>query len=172
MLSFCEIKTIIFRINHKYILITSKILLQYDAIITIGKTAQFALALGIPLYNYDYFGGPGWITPHNLDLEESYNFAGRKMNHNELQKDSETIAKEIISGEEVSTYQNHLSKMARERYHGPERIGRLVREVETQEPVKRVCITKDNRLYFDLCKLIVAMAEVPVNLAEDARNSQ
>ena len=43
-------------------LITDTVLEQYDAIITIGKTVQYAMSLKIPVYVYDIFGGEGYYT--------------------------------------------------------------------------------------------------------------
>ena len=44
------------------------LLSEYDLIITIGKTIQFCFAQGIPVYCYDRFGGPGYITKDNIDV--------------------------------------------------------------------------------------------------------
>lgn len=57
--------------------ITPELLLGYDAIITIGKTVQYGMGLGIPVFEYDYNGGCGWITPHNMEAEARTNFSGR-----------------------------------------------------------------------------------------------
>lgn len=54
-----------------------KLLLEYDAIITIGKTVSCCLALKIPVYCYDHFGGPGWLDEDNFDLASQNNFSGR-----------------------------------------------------------------------------------------------
>lgn len=62
---------------HNSVLITPEILLNYDVIITIGKTVQYGLALGIPVFEYDRFGGCGYITLENMDEEERMNFSGR-----------------------------------------------------------------------------------------------
>lgn len=59
------------------VLITPDILLKYDVIVTIGKTVQYGLALGIPVFEYDHFGGCGYITLENIDEEEKMNFSGR-----------------------------------------------------------------------------------------------
>lgn len=59
------------------ILITPDILLKYDVIMTIGKTVQYGLALGIPVFEYDRFGGCGYISLENMDREERMNFSGR-----------------------------------------------------------------------------------------------
>lgn len=54
--------------------ITPEILSNFDAVVTIGKTVQFSLAMGIPVYCYDHFGGPGWISKENFDTAGYYNF--------------------------------------------------------------------------------------------------
>ena len=81
-------------IGYNTVLVTEDLLANYDAIITIGKTVQYCLALGIPVYCYDIHGGPGWIIKSNLEIAASFNFSGRG-----FQKKSETeIAEEILNG--------------------------------------------------------------------------
>lgn len=58
-------------------LVTPQLLLDYDAVVTIGKTVPYCLALQIPVFCYDHFGGPGWITAENVDVAAEYNFSGR-----------------------------------------------------------------------------------------------
>lgn len=72
-------------------LITDTVLEQYDAIITIGKTVQYAMSLKIPAYVYDIFGGEGYLTLENLEKNRSRNFSGRGFD----KKTPETIYKEI-----------------------------------------------------------------------------
>lgn len=57
--------------------ITPRDLSEHDAVVSIGKTVQYALAAGRPVYVYDRFGGPGWLTPQNLDDSSWHNFSGR-----------------------------------------------------------------------------------------------
>lgn len=57
--------------------ITPDFLMKYDVIITIGKTVQYAMALGIPVFEYDHFGGVGYITLDNFEDEKHTNFSGR-----------------------------------------------------------------------------------------------
>lgn len=58
-------------------MITPDILNNYDLVITIGRTVQYCLALGKPVYCYDRFGGPGYILEKNIKLARYYNFSGR-----------------------------------------------------------------------------------------------
>ena len=59
------------------VLVTPALLKNYDLIISIGKTVQYCFALKIPVYCYDHFGGPGFITHDNIETSEYYNFSGR-----------------------------------------------------------------------------------------------
>jgi glycosyltransferase involved in cell wall biosynthesis len=42
-----------------------------------GKTVAYALRAGVPVYLYDHFGGPGWLTSENFERAEYFNFSGR-----------------------------------------------------------------------------------------------
>lgn len=75
--------------------ITPELLGEYDAIVTIGKTVQYALCIGVPVYVYDHFGGDGWLTDENFAAESNENFSGRATRR---QLDAEAIAAEIIGG--------------------------------------------------------------------------
>lgn len=61
----------------KYELLTAQTLARYDAVISIGKTVQYCLVAGMPIYIYGQFGGPGWLTDRNFAKAESRNFSGR-----------------------------------------------------------------------------------------------
>lgn len=109
----------IYGMQDNYQLITPEILSNYSAVITIGKTVQYALGMGIPVYCYDRFGGPGWINSNNILQALRYNFSGRCVNR---KLSASAIVTEIISGyesilAEITNCQNviienfHLSKM-------------------------------------------------------------
>ncbi|MDR6431990.1 hypothetical protein [Brucella pseudogrignonensis] len=66
-----------------------------DAIITIGKTVQYSLVGGCPVYCYDHFGGPGWLSEANFELAEIRNFSGRCAG---IKKTAQQIADELVSG--------------------------------------------------------------------------
>ncbi|MBC8578932.1 glycosyltransferase [Zhenhengia yiwuensis] len=67
----------IYGVGYIQTLITPEILIGYDLIISIGKTVQYAMAMGIPLYCYDIHGGPGWIDEKNIYDTFNTNFSGR-----------------------------------------------------------------------------------------------
>ena len=57
--------------------ITADVLNEYDMVITIGKTVQYAMALKIPVYCYDIHGGFGFINSGNIIPAFEKNFSGR-----------------------------------------------------------------------------------------------
>lgn len=81
--------------------ITPIILKDFDAIITIGKTVQYALALRIPIYEYDYLGGCGWLNANNFNYELSYNFSGRPT---QRKLTAQQIIQELITGYQQATH--------------------------------------------------------------------
>lgn len=58
-------------------LVDAELLKEYDLVITIGRTVQQCFALKVPVYVYDNFGGPGYITDDNFLIAEKSNFSGR-----------------------------------------------------------------------------------------------
>ncbi|MFC0246055.1 hypothetical protein ACFOLL_15805 [Falsochrobactrum ovis] len=57
--------------------ITPEVLSRYDAVITIGKTVQYCILSETPVFIYDKWGGPGWLTENNHRTAEMLNFSGR-----------------------------------------------------------------------------------------------
>ncbi|MBT1182277.1 hypothetical protein JS531_10045 [Bifidobacterium sp. CP2] len=74
-------------------LVTPERLSGYDAVITIGKTVQYCLTAGIPVYVYDHFGGFGYLDDGNFALAAENNFSGRGGS----QHSAEYIADDIIT---------------------------------------------------------------------------
>lgn len=64
-------------IKRHHALVTPGVLDEFDAVVTIGKTVQYCLALGKPVFVYDRFGGCGYLTKDNMDRARWYNFSGR-----------------------------------------------------------------------------------------------
>jgi hypothetical protein len=66
-------------------LITPQELTKYDAIISIGKTVQYGILAGLPVYCYDHFGGSGYLNEKTFDLNRFYNFSGRGFKKKSIQ---------------------------------------------------------------------------------------
>ena len=70
----------IYGIGHMPTLIDDSLLKKYSLVISIGKTVQYCLAARVPIYVYDHFGGPGWLTRNNFNLAAYHNFSGKCTN--------------------------------------------------------------------------------------------
>ena len=79
----------------EYRLVTPEDVLAADAVVSIGKTVQYAAMAGTPVYCYDRFGGPGWLLADTIKLAEALNFSGRGF---ETSKTSHAIAQELVEG--------------------------------------------------------------------------
>ncbi len=66
-----------------------------DAVITIGKTTQYALRAGRPVFCYDIHGGPGWITEATFETQRLVNFSGRFCGKVST---ADTLAEDILNG--------------------------------------------------------------------------
>lgn len=75
--------------------VSPDVLSRYSAVITIGKTVQYCLVTGTPVFCYDHFGGPGWINLESFDAAAKKNFSGRC---SPTRRTSERILSELSAG--------------------------------------------------------------------------
>lgn len=127
--------------------ITPEVLDKHDVIITIGKTVQYCLAMQIPVYNYDYFGGSGYITTQNISKEGKHNFSGRSFF---TKKTAEQIANEIRTQyDSIKPQLVALKQIATQRYKLSDKIQQILNLLYTKPMCKPVKITPKNRLFFE-----------------------
>ncbi|GAA1840791.1 hypothetical protein [Agromyces salentinus] len=111
--------------------VTPEVIHAADAVITIGKTAQYALLAGVPVYCYDRFGGPGWLSPSNFERAARGHFRGSGFR----QSDAETLATELRSGFEVA---RRDAAVLRDAYSGTftleQRLDALLGELDPRSP--------------------------------------
>lgn len=151
------IKVDIFGQGFDSVLLTQDILKEYDAIITIGKTVQYGLAMGIPVYCYDRYGGPGWITMKNIEASEYYNFSGRCCNR---QSSAEEITSEIIDEFQNTLLQrNSLNLYAKSKFSLSKNYSQIMDIINKKELVKTddiktryLFIKRSNNYYINLLK--------------------
>ncbi len=107
--------------------ITPYVLAPFDAILTIGKTVQYSLSMGIPVYVYDHFGGPGWLGADNFAPTAHDSFSGRR--------DRRQIAASEIVQEVLSGFEDALDFATRERASLSDRwrLSRRIRELLEDE---------------------------------------
>lgn len=112
----------------KYEIVTPELLAQYDLIVTIGKTVQYCFALGIPVYIYDHFGGPGYLTKENYKYEEQKNYSGRSTNE---KKETSKIVEDIVEKYLKSLKNlNFFKKLAQRRYNLEKNLDVIISRVE------------------------------------------
>lgn len=132
MLEEKEYNVEIYGLAGKKELITDEILKKYDAIISIGKTVQYAMSLQIPIYVYDIHGGEGYLTLENLEKNRARNFSGRGFN----KKSAEEIYNEIINSfENVLKITPEIKKYAYDNFCFENNIDKILEIVEQKEDV-------------------------------------
>jgi hypothetical protein len=75
-------------------LVTADDMAAADAVVSVGKTVQYALAAGRAVFCYDHHGGPGWLSTANIETARARNFSGRPYGR----MDADGIAQAIVSG--------------------------------------------------------------------------
>ncbi len=75
--------------------LSRELLIKFDAVVTIGKTTQYCLVMGLPVYSYDHFGGAGWLSDGNFTFEAFNNFSGYRT---QRKLSADQIASEIRDG--------------------------------------------------------------------------
>jgi len=75
--------------------LTPAILGEFDLVVTIGKTVQYGLTMGVPVYVYDIHGGPGYLCGSNIAQAAAVNFSGRDCPR---ARSPESLVDDIMSG--------------------------------------------------------------------------
>lgn len=81
--------------EHDHHLVTPEDLHRVDALVSIGKSAVYALATATPIYLYDHFGGDGWLSADNFAVNAEHNFSGRPARR---RLTAEAIVRELLDG--------------------------------------------------------------------------
>lgn len=116
------------------------LLLSYDLVISIGKTVQYCFALKVPVYCYDRFGGPGFITPDHFFLAGEHNFSGRGFDR---KLSAEELYDDIFSDtQRASETVDFLYEKSREKYCLETNIQKLLERMRTA-PVTGIAAIKD-----------------------------
>lgn len=104
---------------------------EHDAVVSIGKTVQYALVAGRAIFCYDRFGGPGWLDKDNVDRAASTNFSGRGFD----KRSPATIARELVEGwEDGVTFARAYRGTATQQYRLSNALQDLQAEVGTVGP--------------------------------------
>ncbi|MEB3237841.1 MAG: glycosyltransferase [Candidatus Sericytochromatia bacterium] len=115
-------------VGGNYALLEPEDLAGADAVVTIGRTVQAALVLGVPVFCYDHFGGPGWLVPENVAEAGARNFSGRCTGE---RLTGEELAQAILDGyDRARATAGRLRAQAREAFVLEEYVRAVLVEVE------------------------------------------
>ncbi|GHA06352.1 hypothetical protein [Oceanisphaera arctica] len=107
----------------RFELVTPALLGEFDGVISIGRTVQYGLAMGLPVFCYDHFAGPGWLSPANIERAAEYNFSGRC---SPTARSAAQLADALVDGFAVARQvADGFVALARDRYH----LGECLTEV-------------------------------------------
>jgi hypothetical protein len=114
---------------------TPTLLNKYDAVITIGKTVQYAIRSQVPVYCYDHFGGPGYLDQGNFSKASHLNFSGRGYK----KKAAKLIARELIENYSLATeYAEYLAKNMGDEYSIESKIKIIQKRLEAKRTKKSI----------------------------------
>lgn len=118
-------------IENQSVEITPELVASYDLVISIGRTVPLCFAVKTPLYCYDIFGGPGYITPTSIEKDYFFNFSGRS---NRSKKNATQLFSDIIDGyERASSNTDYMQKYAMEKLNFETNFEHLYSRITSSE---------------------------------------
>lgn len=105
-----------------------------DAVLTIGKSVQFALRARRPVFCYDRFQGPGWLTPWTEE-EEFFNFSGRSSMKTLSPEEIANNIENGFPGAHQWVQENNTSAL--KRFHIEDFLSRLLQRVRKTEKIRK-----------------------------------
>lgn len=106
-----------------------KALLESDVVVSIGKTVPYCLASRTPVFIYDHFSGPGYLSAENLERAAWYNYSGRCSRE---PRSAEQLAVELVEGyAEGVAFMRELPDSQRGRYRLRPQLLALLERVES-----------------------------------------
>lgn len=116
-----------------YELISAELIEDYNLVLTIGKTVQYCLVLGVPVFIYDCYGGYGYLNKENYNFALNYNFSGRcgrKMS-------SDEIVNNILSNFNQANlyYKNNFEKF-KEEFSMENNFNKIFENIQIKEIMK------------------------------------
>ena len=148
--------------SEKYQIITPELLADCDAVITIGKTVQHCLALNIPVYVYDHFGGCGYLSNRNYEKARWANFSGRGFK----KKDAGQICDELISGFEAALrFQTDKRADFLEAFSLKKNMERIFDKASVKQ--QRDCVIPGNEVNYLIAEQNIARSNILVKKCHD-----
>ncbi|MDW7798178.1 glycosyltransferase [Streptococcus canis] len=136
-----------------YELVSPELIATYDCVVGIGKNAQYCLVMGKPIYVYDHFKGPGYLTDTNVTQAAFNNFSGRGF------EDKAKTAEELVSDllehyqEAQAFHQQHL-EYYRNKYTISTIVGEIYQSIETKQR-DIACLDQEEIAYIKAISLFI-----------------
>lgn len=126
-------------------LITPKVLEDYDAVLTIGKTVQYCIAAQLPVFCYDHFGGDGWLSKVLFEHGRAYNFSGRASRG---KVGADVLVRELCDGYSDALGETiELQELGRQYFDLEVNIQRVLDVLSSSKPVNRLSLTDRNIIF-------------------------
>lgn len=143
-------------------LVSPELIGRSDLVISIGKTIPYALAARVPVYVYDHFGGPGYLTADNFALAARFNFTGRCC---ERRLGPGELAREITAGYTAAdAFARALGDSMLERYRLEPYLDAMLAVPPSQNAARAEKLTRD--------PMIAQERLLAADLREHWRNAQ
>lgn len=143
---------------------------SHDAVVSIGKTVQYAILGNRPVYCYDKFGGPGYLRKSNFDKARDLNFSGRGFS----KRDPRTIANEIITGfSGAIDYAKVLHETERQQFTLEDRLERVL---DSTKVSKKKHISNETRANYGVLSKLIHVEQPSIkhmrNIEQQSEKSQ
>lgn len=133
--------------EYQSVLITPELLIQYDVVVTIGKTVQYCFGCKVPVYCYDIHGGPGWLNRDNFAVAANYNFSGRGFDR---KLSAMELVMDIIKGYIPALDRLELfHQIGRERYDLRVNLRRLLKQIDNLPEINQEALVAKYRKQSD-----------------------
>lgn len=104
-------------------------LTDHDAVVTIGKSAQYAFRARRPVFCYDHFQGPGWLGA-DFATSAAVNFSGRDQR---VRRSPDALARAIVEGYAAARdWAINAPEPASPRFHLEGQFDQLIERVRRQ----------------------------------------
>lgn len=145
--------------GHRKVLVDHSTLADFDVVVTIGKTAQYAIVQGIPLFLYDVFGGPGYVSPEGFEHHEAFNFSGRSEPH---RMSAQELADALVDGYAAGIAAAQALRESHGERYG---VGPQTAEVMARMEVEALSLYEFRARLRGLVATLLARPTVPARLA-------
>lgn len=159
--------------------ITADDISETQAVLTIGKTVQYALRAQRPIYCFDIYGGPGWLDANNFEKAGYHNFSGRCGPRMLTASD---IADELMTGfQNAAVFSKEIEKSSLKKYELEHLVAEFLgtaknSRIDESRQIQTKSLTQDDqtrghvRLEADIAETILKFSTNRTNMLKNSQN--